>query len=116
MRFFDRLTWRSLKRSKSFKLERWNWGKVREIQREQENSTHESLSTRAFSPQCRSPLFLQAEFLEGLLHDACWCGEGEFDNELGQMQVADWVLLSWNATQWTVDEDLEVDGRRLISD
>lgn len=78
------------------------------------NCTHESLSAGAFSPQCRSPFFLQAEFLKGFLDNTSWSCEGEFDNELGQMQMADWVLLSWNTSQWTIDEDLEVNKRAQL--
>lgn len=79
-------------------------------------STYESLSAGSFSPQCCSPLFLDADILESFLDDTSWSCEGEFSDELSQMQVTDWVLLSWNATQWTIDEDLKsIRILRLVS-
>lgn len=82
--------------------------KIRESsQNAAEARTHLSLCASTFSPQCRSPFFLQAEFLEGFLDDASRCCEGEFDDKLGQMQVADGVLLARNAAQWTIDENLK---------
>lgn len=79
-------------------------------------ATYLSLGASTLSPESGSPLFLQVEFLEGLLDDASWSGEGELDDELGQMQVADWVLLSWDAGQRSIDEHLKRGKTKLASD
>lgn len=70
--------------------------------------THLSLCLCTFSPQCLAPFLLQFKVLEGFLDDACWCCEWELDDELCQMQVAHWILLSGHTRQWTVDEYLKL--------
>lgn len=79
------------------------------------SSTHLSLCLSTFGPQCLAPFLLQLKVLEGFLDDACWCCEWELNDELCQMQVADWILLSRHAGQWTVDENLQLSKHTLIS-
>lgn len=70
--------------------------------------THFSLSASTLSPECWRPLLLDVEVFESLLDDACWSCEWEFDDELGQVKVRDWVLLSWNTAQRSIDKDLKL--------
>lgn len=116
LRALDEAELESLEVVEVWALKKWEWTWVIcKMSSTLRWSTYLSLCASTFSPQCLSPFLLNFEILEGFLDDASRCCEGELDDELGQMQVADWVLLSGNARQWTIDEDLKVDKNVPIS-